>query len=76
MGMKKRDFTGQIKSAIQASIDEKGALTRREILEEIRGQRKLRPSVRRIGLAISRLVKSGKIEQVGSRGGARFRSAR
>ncbi len=73
MGMKKRDFTGKMKAAIIAALTTHGPMTRRQILETLRAKKSLTPSVRRVGLALSRLIKRSQVEQVGSRKTARFR---
>lgn len=75
MGLKKRDFTGTLRGAVLAAIEKSNGMTRRELLEVLRRRRDLNVSVRRVGAALSRLVKSGRVVQSGSRAGAKFRIA-
>ena len=75
MGLKKREFTGTLKAAVLNVIRQSDGMSRREILEALRRRRDLEVSVRRVGLALTRLMKQGLITQTSSRGRARFHVA-
>lgn len=75
MGLKKREFTGTVKSAVVAVLQQTGGMTKRELLEALRRRRDLTISVKRVSDAIGALLKRGQVVQEGSRAGAKFRVA-
>ena len=75
MGLKKREFSGTVPSAVLAALRETGGMTKRELLEALRRRRDLTISVKRVSDAIGALLKRGQIVQDGSRAKAKFRAA-
>jgi ribosome-associated protein YbcJ (S4-like RNA binding protein) len=75
MGLKKREFTGTVKSAVMAALRESGGMSKRELLEALRRRRDLTISVRRVSIALGSLLKRGQVIQEGTRAKATFRPA-
>jgi predicted transcriptional regulator len=75
MGLKKREFTGTVKTAVMAALRESGGMTKRELLEALRRRRDLTISVRRVSIALGNLLKRGTVIQDGTRAKATFRPA-
>lgn len=72
MGFKRRNFTGTLKVEITKILAATDGLSKKDLLSILRKAPGLRVSIRRLGLALNRLLADGKIVMVGSRGGARF----
>lgn len=76
MGLKKREFTGTVKTAVMAALRETGGMSKRELLDALRRRRDLTISVKRVSMALSSLLKRGTVIQEGTRAKATFRPAR
>lgn len=75
MGLKKREFTGTVRTAVMAALRESGGMTKRELLDALRRRRDLTISVRRVSVALAKLLGSGTVIQDGTRAKAKFRPA-
>jgi hypothetical protein len=75
MGFKRRNFTGTLKVEITKILaTASDGISKKDLLGNLRKAPGLRVSIRRLGLALNRLLADGKIDMVGSRGGARFKN--
>lgn len=76
MGLKRRTFTGTLKSAVMAALKGSNGLSKRELLAKVRLAPRAGASIRKLGAALEALVAEGKVVAEGQRAKMSFRRAK